>query len=307
MQELRLPGDDQVHQGSPVIQLHNVSKQFGPVQALNDLSFTIFEGEVAAVLGPNGAGKTTAISMMLGLGVPTSGRSTLLGLDPRDSHARSRCGVMLQESGVAPNLTVRELVALFRSYYPAPLPAAQVLAMAGLESKARARAGTLSTGQRQRLYFALAICGDPDVIFLDEPTAAMDVETRRAFWAQLRSFASAGKTIVLTTHYLEEADALAGRVIVIDHGHLIADASPAVLKARIAGKRVSFDTAQPVGESALEGLPIRRLELAGQRATFMTDEPENVLKALFQRGVPLSNLEVAGIGLEEAVLTLTSN
>ena len=201
------------------------------------------------MLGPNGAGKTTAISIMLGLRAPTTGQARLLGLDPHDLRARSGCGVMLQESGVPMSLTVRELVTLFRSYYPTPLPAEQVITMAGLEEKAKARAGTLSGGQRQRLYFALAVCGDPAVLFLDEPTASLDVEARRAFWAQMRGFVQAGKTVLLTTHYLEEADALADRVVVIDHGRVIADATPAAIKARVAGKRVSFDLSQPAGRA----------------------------------------------------------
>src|SRR5262249_18374404 len=149
-------------------------------------------GEVVALLGPNGAGKTTAINIMLGLSQPSSGHVRLFGLDPRDLRARSRCGVMLQESGVPLNLKVRELITLFRSYYPAPLPRTEVIALAGLHDKVKARAGTLSGGERQRLYFALALCGNPDVLLLDEPTAALDVEARRTFWSQMRGLVQAG-------------------------------------------------------------------------------------------------------------------
>ena len=288
------------------IELQDAAKWFGGVQALQGITLTIPQGEVVALLGPNGAGKTTTISIMLGLRQPSSGQVRLFGLDPRDIRARSRCGVMLQESGVALNLKVRELIDLFRSYYPRPLPTAQVLAMADMEEKAQARAGTLSGGQRQRLYFALAICGNPDLLFLDEPTAALDVEARHAFWEQIRAFVQGGKTIVLTTHYLEEADLLANRVLVIDKGQLIADASPAALKARVAGKRVSFDLEKPLAQAAFAGLPVQRFELNHQHATLLTAEPEAVLQSLFAQGAHIRNLEVAGAGLEEAVLTLTS-
>ncbi len=291
--------------GGPAITFEAVSKSFGAMRALQDVSFTVPQGQTLALLGPNGAGKTTAISLMLGLRAPSSGKVTLLGLDPSDPRARSRCGVMLQESGVPLNLTVRELIALFRSYYPSPMTVAQAQAMAGLEDKANTRAGALSGGQRQRLYFALAICGAPAVLFLDEPTAALDVESRRAFWEHMRAFAQQGKTIVLTTHYLEEADALADRVIVVERGRLVADASPAALKARVAQKRVSFDLAQPLEESVFSGLPLQSLELNHLRATLLTAEPEATLRGLFARGAQLRNLEVVGAGLEDAVLMLT--
>jgi len=291
--------------GAPQIELRGVCKSFGAVQVLRDVDVAVRQGEVVALLGPNGAGKTTAISIMLGLRAPTTGTAKLLGLDPHDLRARSGCGVMLQDSGTPLSLTVRELVDLFRSYYPRPLPAAQVIAMVGLEEKAKARIGTLSGGQRQRLYCALAVCGDPAVIFLDEPTTSLDVEARRAFWAQMRDFVREGKTVLLTTHYLEEADALADRVVVIDHGRVIADTTPTALKARVAGKRVSFDLSQPLDAAAFSGLAVRHLELTSHRATFLSSAPEDVLRALFARGTTLHNLEVVGAGLEDAFLSLT--
>jgi len=298
---------DSDRRGAVQVELHAVCKSFGAVQALRDVNVAVRQGEVVALLGPNGAGKTTAISIILGLRTATTGQARLLGLDPCDPRARSSCGVMLQESGVPMTLTVRELVDLFRGYYPVPLTAERAIAIAGLEDKARARAGTLSGGQRQRLYFALAVCGDPDVLFLDEPTASLDVEARHEFWAQVRGFVQAGKTIVLTTHYIEEADALADRVVVIDHGQVIADASPAVIKARVAGKRVSFDTDQPLDDAAFAGLPVQNLRLAAHHASLLSPEPEAVLRALFARGATVHNLEVVGAGLEEAFLTLTHN
>jgi ABC-2 type transport system ATP-binding protein len=290
----------------PAVELRGVSKRYGEVQAIDGVSFAVRRGEVVALLGPNGAGKTTAISIMLGLRKATAGQALLLGLDPHDLRARSRVGVMLQESGVPLTLTVRELVDLFRSYYPHPLPTERAIAMAGLEEKAEARGDSLSGGQRQRLYFALAVCGDPEVIFLDEPTAGLDVESRQAFWAQLRGFAKAGKTVLLTTHYLEEADALADRIVLIDRGRVIADETPAALKSRVAGKRVGFDLAAPLAEDVFAGLPVQGLDLSSHRARFLSAEPEVVLEALFARGARLRNLEVVGAGLDEAFLSLTN-
>lgn len=288
----------------PAIELQTVSKSFGTVQALREVNFAIPQGQVVALLGPNGAGKTTAISLMLGLRHPSHGQVRLLGLDPRDRRARSRCGIMLQESGVPLNLTVRETITLFRSYYPHPLPLAQILEMAGLKKKAAASVGSLSGGQRQRLYYALAVCGDPDVLFLDEPTAGLDVEARHSFWDQLRTFVQQGKTILLTTHYLEEADALAERIIVIDHGHVRADASPAALKAQVANKRVSFDVSEPLRPEIFAQLPVRQLELGDQHVTLLTSKLETVLRTLFTQPVDITNLEITGAGLEEAFFHL---
>ena len=290
---------------TPVVELIATRKRYGAIEALRGVDLRIRPGEVVALLGPNGAGKTTTISLMLGLRRPTSGTARLFGLDPTDRRARSRAGVMLQESGVTGMLTVRETVRLFRSYYPRPLPLVEVLALAGLEEVADRRAASLSGGQRQRLYFALAICGDPEALFLDEPTVGMDVEARRTFLAGMRAASSAGKTIVLTTHYLEEADALAERIVVIDHGVVIADASPRDLKARVASKRVSFTVAVPLGDAVLAGLPVTSVQRSGPRVRLLSNEPETVLRALFERGVAVADLEVTGADLEEAFLALT--
>jgi len=187
---------------TPVMEIEGARKRYGNLEALGGVDLVIGPGEVVALLGPNGAGKTTSISLMLGLRRPTAGRVRLFGLDPDDRRARSRCGVMLQESGVPSMLTVRELVDLFRAYYPRPLPTERAIALAGLGDKAGARVGTLSGGQRQRLYFALAVCGDPEVLVLDEPTVGMDVEARHAFLDAIRRLADERRTIVLTTHYL---------------------------------------------------------------------------------------------------------
>jgi ABC-2 type transport system ATP-binding protein len=288
------------------VELIGAHKSYGAVEALRGVDIAIQPGQVVAMLGPNGAGKTTSINLMLGLRKPTRGQARLFGLDPGDRRARSRSGVMLQESGVPSVLTVREVIDLFRTYYPRPAPAEKALAMAGLQEQARMQTGKLSGGQRQRLYYALAVCGDPELLFLDEPTVGMDVESRRAFLASIKDFAAAGKTIVLTTHYLEEADELAQRIVVIDRGLVIADASPREIKSRVAGKRVSFTTGQPLPPEALAGLPHSGLEIEGLRVRLLSSEPEAVLGALFRRGVELDDLEVVGADLEEAFVTLTS-
>jgi ABC-2 type transport system ATP-binding protein len=295
-----------VSTGTAAVELIAARKRYGTVDALRGVDLTIRPGEVVAMLGPNGAGKTTSISLMLGLRRPSSGIARLFGLDPADRRARSRCGVMLQESGVPPVLRVSELIDLFRAYYPRPLPRERVIAMAGLDDKASAAAGKLSGGERQRLSFALAVCGDPDALFLDEPTAGMDVEARRAFLAGVRELAAAGRTIVLTTHYLEEADALAERIVVIDRGVVIADAPPRELKSRIASKRVSFSADPRPAAAAFESLPVTALELGGERVRLLSNQPEAVLRALFDRGVEVRDLEVIGADLEEAFLTLTA-
>ncbi len=289
------------------VALVGVHKSFGSVAAVRGVDLAIERSEVVAILGPNGAGKTTAISLMLGLRRPTSGQALLFGMEPADRRARSRCGVMLQESGVSGSLRVGELVDLFRAYYPRPMPAARAIAMAGLQEQVRIQSSKLSGGQRQRLYFALAVCGDPDVVFLDEPTVGMDVEARRAFLAGIRDFAAAGKTIVLTTHYLEEADELARRIVVFDRGLVIADATPAEIKSRVAGKRVSFETDAAFTESDVAGLPYSSFEAGGGgRVRILTQDPEGLLAALFRSGRPIRDLEVVGADLEEAFLTLTS-
>src|ERR1700681_4819511 len=239
----------------PAAQLIDATKKYGSVEALKGVSIDIELGDVVAMLGPNGAGKTTSISLLLGLRKPTSGKALLFGLKPDDLNARSRVGVMLQESGIPTVLKVRELVDLFRSYYPKPMARDRAIAMARLEEKANAQVKELSGGQKQRLYFALAVCGNPDVLFLDEPTVGMDVEGRRSFIDRIAEFAHMGRTVVLTTHYLEEADQLAQRVIVVDRGVVIADAPPAEIKSRVAGKRMRF-AAPALSEKDLEDLPV---------------------------------------------------
>jgi ABC-2 type transport system ATP-binding protein len=290
----------------PAAELIDATKKYGEVEALSGVTIRIELGEVVAMLGPNGAGKTTSISLLLGLRKPTSGQALLFGLNPNDLHARSRVGVMLQESGVPAMLKVDEIVDLFRSYYPKPMPRERAIAMAGLQDKAGALVKELSGGQRQRLYFALAVCGDPEVLFLDEPTVGMDVEGRRAFIDRIAEFATLGRTIVLTTHYLEEADQLAKRVIVIDRGEVIADATPNEIKSKVAGKRVRF-LASGLTDKDLDGLPVSATSIEGGTVQLLTNQPELVLRELFRRGLEISDLEVSGADLEDAFVALTTH
>jgi ABC-2 type transport system ATP-binding protein len=287
-------------------QLIDATKKYGSIEALRGVSLDIELGDVVAMLGPNGAGKTTSISLLLGLRKPTSGKALLFGLSPYHLDARSRVGVMLQESGIPAMLKVREIVDLFRSYYPKPMAGDRAIAMAGLEEKAGAQVKELSGGQRQRLYFALAVCGDPDVLFLDEPTVGMDVEGRRSFIERIAEFANLGRTVVLTTHYLEEADQLAKRVIVIDRGVVIADGSPKEIKSRVAGKRVRF-TAENLAETDLDGLPVTTTTITDHRVQLLTNQPESVLRELFRKGIEISDLEVSGADLEDAFISLTTH
>ncbi|MFC4453411.1 ABC transporter ATP-binding protein [Deinococcus sonorensis] len=288
-----------------VIELQNVSKRFGAQQALSDLTMQVQRGELLALLGPNGAGKTTLISLMLGLRPTDTGTVRLLGGDPRQPATRAGVGAMLQDSDVPGLLTVRETVDLFRAMYPAPLPTAQVLRLAGLEEVAGKRTAQLSGGQRRRLVFALSIVGDPEVLFLDEPTTAMDPGSRVAFWAATQDMQRRGRTILLTTHHLEEAEQVADRVVVMDRGRVIADGSKDELRARAGTARVRFlSSALPETLRELAGPDPLSQDDAG-RYTVRTAAPEQLLARLFAAGVPLGELEVTRASLEDAFLSLT--
>ena len=288
------------------VRLKGASKSYGSLQALKDTDFAVYPGEVVALLGPNGAGKTTAISLMLGLRAPTSGSAEVFGRNPREPASRRRVGAMLQESGVPETLKVREVVEMFRRLYEKPIDAREALDAAGLREKAGSKVGNLSGGEKQRLYFALCIVGDPELLFLDEPTVGLDVESRRRFWESIREMHRRGKTIVLTTHYLEEADALAGRIVVIDKGEVVAEGTPAEIKARVGGKVIRFRSLA-LTEALLSQLPdIQRTEREGDAFTLYSTQPEDVLESLFRQGVKVQELEVVGAGLEEAFVALTS-
>ena len=214
----------------PVAELQNVVKNYGAVAALRGVSLAIERGELVAVLGPNGAGKTTAVRILLGLTAQTSGQAAIFGHAPGSQQAKLRRGAMLQVARVPETIRVREHIELFSSYYPKPLKFAETIAAAGLGGVEQRLFGELSGGQKQRVLFALAICGNPDLLFLDEPTVGLDVEARRGLWKHIRGFVARGGSVLLTTHYLEEADALANRIAVIDGGRIVAQGTPAEIK-----------------------------------------------------------------------------
>jgi ABC-2 type transport system ATP-binding protein len=286
--------------------LENVTRRFGRQLAVDRLDLAIPRGGVYALLGPNGAGKTTTISMLLGLLQPDSGRITVLGGRPGEMDARRAIGAMLQVGGVPATLRVREHIELFSGYYARPLPIARVVAMAGLQGLEQRRFDRLSGGEKQRVLFALALCGDPELLFLDEPTVGLDVESRRRMWQVIRDLAGAGRTVVLTTHYLEEADALADRIGVLHRGRLVAEGTPQEIKARVGGRVVRCVTA--LSPDAIAGLPnVNGVRQSGTRVEIATSGAEDLLRRLLELDPRLSGLEVAGIGLDEAFLALTGD
>jgi ABC-2 type transport system ATP-binding protein len=294
------------HEGAVVASLQGVSKNYGTVRALKDVRLCIRGGELLALLGPNGAGKTTAVKLLLGLASPSSGQVSVFGGNPVRPEVRMRIGAMLQVAKVPETLRVREHLDLFSSYYLNPMPMDEVMASAGLEQIKDKKFGELSGGQRQRVLFGLAICGDPDIVFLDEPTVGLDVEARRMLWEQIRKLVSRGKTILLTTHYLQEADALADRVVVIDKGEIIAEGTPSEIKAQTSGKKIRC-----VSQLSLEvvrAIP-GVLEVKADRDAIEINakNAENVVRELLLRDASISALEVTSAGLEEAFLALTQS
>src|SRR5580698_617139 len=292
-------------ESSVIASLRNVTKKFGRQIALDRLSLELRQGEVVALLGPNGAGKTTAVRLLLGLSQVTSGEVGIFGGNPRDRASRMRLGAMLQVGRMPETLRVREHLELFSSYYSQPRPLNELLAIAGLEGLEEKRFGMLSGGQKQRMLFALALCGNPDLICLDEPTLGMDVEARRSMWEQVRKLAAMGKTILLTTQYLEEADALASRIIVIQKGKVIAEGTPEELKIADGSRTIRCTTSLEASfVSALPG--VTDVEEEGGSMMVRTTTPEAVLRTMLQRDAALSGLEVRAAALEDAFLALTN-
>jgi ABC-2 type transport system ATP-binding protein len=289
-----------------VANLESVSKSYGDVRALRGVNFRVRAGEVVALLGPNGAGKTTAVKLLLGLMPPNSGKVRVFGNDPMNPENRMRTGAMLQVGRVPETLRVREHIDLFSTYYATPLPAGDVLAAAGLEKLRDRKFAELSGGQKQRVLFALAICGDPDLLFLDEPTAGLDVEARRMLWNEIRKLIARGKTVLLTTHYLQEADALADRIAVLNQGEIIAQGTPAEIKAQTAGKRIRCITRLEVG--VLLQIPgVTAVKQDREAVELHAAEAEPIVRELLARDRTLSGLEVTSAGLEEAFLALTQD
>jgi len=292
--------------GEAIARLQSVSKNFGAVHALRNVDLPIRAGELVALLGPNGAGKTTAVKLFLGLAKPTAGTVSVLGGNPVQSEVRTRIGAMLQVAKVPETLRVREHIDLFSSYYPKPLPLAETLAIAGLGEIKNRIFGELSGGQKQRVLFALALCGDPDLLFLDEPTVGLDVEARRLLWEQIRKLVARGKTVLLTTHYLQEADALADRIVVINQGTIVAEGTPAEIKAQTTGRKIRCVSRLDIETvRALPGVVAVRQDRDALEIRVAQAEP--VLRELLARDAGLSDVEVTSAGLEEAFLSLTQN
>jgi ABC-2 type transport system ATP-binding protein len=310
----------------PIASLARITKRYANgVLALDDLSLTLHPGEIVALLGPNGAGKSTAVKLLMGLSSPTSGSVLIFAADPRLTATRLRTGVMLQVGRAPEMLRVREHVHIFRGYYPNPMPYADIVRAAQLEGIEDRMFGQLSGGQKQRTLFALALAGDPDLLFLDEPTVGLDIESRRGMWAQIRALAARGKTVLLTTHYLEEADALAHRIVVINKGRVVCEGTPAEVKsmgAAIINSAITTDTSGIPASRTLKiircttALPITTIlvlpgvttaESVGTLTTINTTQPEQALRELLALDPTLSALEVTSPALEDAFLALTNN
>ncbi|MGH8202361.1 MAG: ABC transporter ATP-binding protein [Steroidobacteraceae bacterium] len=288
---------------SAVATLESVAKRYGKTAALRGLDLTLRRGEVVALLGPNGAGKTTSVRLLLGLIAADEGRVRVLGRDPRTTAARTGIGAMLQVARVPETLLVREHIALFRSYYPRPLTAAEVVRRAGLEGIENRRFGDLSGGQRQRVLFGLALCGDPELVFLDEPTVGMDLQSRRRLWEEVRALAARGKSVLLTTHYLEEADALANRIVVIDKGRVIREGTPSEIKHGVAGRRIRCVTR--LDPAHVRALPsVISLQSDRDAVVIYAERPEEVVRHLLLADDSLHGLEVSAAPLEDAFLAL---
>ena len=291
-----------------LIVLDRLEKKYGAVRALGPVTAEWRRGEITALLGPNGAGKSTLVSLLLGLRRPTGGRAAVFGMEPDTRAFRDRVGAMLQESKPADGLTVKEVLEFFRSLYSRPMPLARLLAAAGLEKEAGKAASSLSGGQRRRLSFAVSLAGDPDLLVLDEPTVAMDVESRERFWDMIKALAAAGKTVLLTTHYLEEADAVADRIVVLSGGRIVSDGTAAALKSSAALKSILFEEAggrAPDERYAL--LPgVVRIEREANRVRLYTDDTDRLLHALLSGGIAVRGIEVREPTLEEAFRRLTN-
>ncbi|MFE7134842.1 ABC transporter ATP-binding protein [Streptomyces sp. NPDC057638] len=287
------------------VSLTGAVKAYGSVRAVDGLDLSIPRGETVALLGRNGAGKSTAISLMLGLNEPDGGQALLFGRPPGETVRQGRVGAMLQDGRAISRVTVRELVTFIATAYPEPLPVDEALELAGLTELAERRVDRLSGGQVQRTRFAVALAGNPELIMLDEPTAALDVEARHAFWHSMRMYAARGNTVLFSTHYLEEADDNADRIVVIDRGRLVAEGSGEELRRAAGGTVVSFDL-RGRGSEGLGQLPgVTSVEIHGDRARLSSDDSDATVRAL-ARADAIHGLQVTAVSLDDAFLTLTS-
>jgi len=287
--------------------LSGLAKSYGAVRAVRDVDLVIAPGETVALLGPNGAGKTTTIDMMIGLTKPDSGTVSIFGSPPAAARQAGWVGAMLQTGSPLDHLRVREIVTLMASYYPHPLPVDDVLQMTGATEFARRWTSKLSGGQAQRVRFAAALVGNPDLLLLDEPTASIDVAGRRDFWQAMRGVTAQGKTVVFATHYLEEADAYADRIVLMSGGQIVADGPATEIKAQ-AGSRTIRATLPGVDVGALAALPgVRSAQRHGDAVVLSCSDADVALSALLRTFPTARDIEVTGGSLEEAFLELTAS
>lgn len=288
------------------IECKDVVKRFGDHNAVDHINLQFATGQISALLGPNGAGKTTTISMILGLQRPTSGEIKVLGLPAGRVELRQRVGALMQDVKAADGLSVKEVLQLFRSYYKQPLPLSQLLDISGLHADAKRRASSLSGGQRRRLAFAQSLAGNPELLLLDEPTVGMDVEARGRFWETIRALAAKGRTVILTTHDLEEADAVADHISIIAKGQVVAEGTPQVLKAQSALRTVSFRAESALSEQVLLSLPgVEKVEMTSSRIRLHVRQTDEVLAALLRTDWGVTDIDLKSARLEDAFRMLT--
>ncbi|MGW8888988.1 ABC transporter ATP-binding protein [Streptomyces sp. NPDC055749] len=291
---------------APAVSFDGAVKHYGAVRAVDGIDLAVRRGETVALLGRNGAGKSSTIGLLLGLNEPDAGQVRLFGDTPARAVRAGQVGAMLQDGSGVPRVTVRELIAFVASTYPRPMPVTEALALAGLTEFAGRRVDKLSGGQTQRVRFAVALAGNPELLVLDEPTAALDVEARRAFWASMRSYAGRGNTVLFSTHYLTEADENADRIVVLDEGRIVADGSGEHIKQSVGGSLVAFDL-DGRGTEGLARLPgVTSVEIRGDRARLRSDDSDATVTALVARGA-FRRLEVSPASLEDAFLSLTAH
>lgn len=290
----------------PVATLDGVTRRYGRVTAIRPLHLHIASGETVALLGPNGAGKSTTVEILLGLTSPDAGQVRLFDQPPAGAVAHGRVGAMLQDAGLPSNARVAELISIVGSLYRDPLPVDDVLRLCDLTAVAGRQVQRLSGGQHQRVRLALALAGNPDLLVLDEPTAALDVEARRAFWDRARTFVSTGRALLFTTHRLEEADAVADRVLVIAGGRLVADGTPDAITARAdSASVVRFGVDDPPAETLERLSAVEAVDIDGARVSLYTTDPDRTVRDLLYRVPDVRGLDVVRAGMEDAYLTLT--
>ena len=287
------------------VQLSSLTKSYGAVRAVDDLTMRVERGEIVAVLGPNGAGKSTAAELILGLAKPDAGSATVFGLDPLAAVRSGQVGAMLQSGALLADTRVIDILALMSGLHAQPLAVREVIARAGLGGFLKTKTDRLSGGQAQRLRYALALLPDPDLLILDEPTVGMDVEARREFWRSMREFAAAGRTVLFTTHYLDEADAFADRIVVLAEGRVVAQGTGDQIRSRVAGRTITL-AAVGIDSAALRTLPgVVAIVRVGARWHLHTTDSDRTLRHLL-RDDRARDVEVTAATLEDAFLALTT-